>query len=254
MTPVVRQWDQRIKNPMLPQPGSQLSQDNMENLDVEGTIWYQLCVSVEHLNFALDAMYKTRTVYPTAYMTVLRTAYLASVNALWILSGTGRTDRRLRTLRFIAEDTRVHIQAVRELEASEELKSAKQAQLNGLFKQQADLQSVAKELGSTEEVRNMKVNQTSNVAEVAEHFCNSDSSKDLTEAIRFIWRDGSAAAHGQYHFGLSRVKAHEINQGERGARVARLFGDFSRDVGPAFAGIRLILEKSFELYDVACEL
>ena len=68
---------------MSPEPGSSLAADSVAGLSVENPVWYSMCISSEHLDFAIDAMRATSTMYPTAYMTVARTAFVAAVNAVW---------------------------------------------------------------------------------------------------------------------------------------------------------------------------
>lgn len=63
-------WRKCAENPVSAEPGSSLVTDSIEGLRVENPVWYSMCISSEHLDFAIDAMRATSTMYPTAYMTV----------------------------------------------------------------------------------------------------------------------------------------------------------------------------------------
>lgn len=251
LAPKVREWGERIKTPKSPSPGSSLANDRMEKLDVESVIWYALCVSVEHLNLTIDVMHEIGKLYPTAYMTVLRTSFLTSVNALWVLSGKSRVDRRLRALRITADDVNVQIKVIRASPATEDTESAKELSLQRLLDRQDELQAIANELGSTENVRRMRLNQTDIVSDVAEQWNDSEAGEYLGDGFPHIWRTGSAAAHGQYHFGASRVSPEDLMGSEGTSAVARLKGDLANDVGPALAAVFFVLLKAFQIYDSA---
>ncbi len=107
MSLAVKAWRERAENPVTIEPGSSLSADALEGLNVEIPVWYSMCISSEHLDFALDAMRATNTMYPTAYMTVAHTAFIAATNAVWVLTPRKRQECRMRALRFYADDLRV---------------------------------------------------------------------------------------------------------------------------------------------------
>lgn len=244
----VTQWSARTKTPQVPEPGSSLAGDNMDGLDVEAVVWYLMCISVEHVDFAITALVKVGLV-PTAYMSIVRTAYIAGVNALWVLMGKTRRERRLRALRLAAEDLKVQVAAINDFRTGEDTKAAKDQAINDLRARQDALQFIAEELDSTEDVRKMKVDQTGNVATIISESEDTKKDVDFANGLRHIWRSGSAAAHAQHHYGHSRIGRDNVVGKEGGKHVVMLTGDLSKDVGPAIAGAVLTLGRVFELYD-----
>lgn len=248
MSGLVHQWRERIKKPEGPEPDSSLAADEMEELSVEGTVWYLMCVSIEHLDFVFETMIRTRTMYPTIYMTLVRTAYITGVNALWILSGETRKERRQRVLRLKAEDLRVQLTAINGFTTVENSEVTKEQKIQEIRERQAKLQRLATKLGVEEKVQTMRVNQTNVINDTIPAVVREDDGQ-LANALRYIWRSGSAAAHGQYHFGLDRVGPEDVVSSEGGKSTVRLTGSLEGDVGPAVSGAFLVLQRVFELYD-----
>lgn len=247
---VVESWRTRAENPTSPEPGSSLAADSMEGLNVENPVWYSMCISSEHLDFAIDAMRATSTMYPTAYMTVARTAFAAAVNAVWVLAPSSRQERRLRALRLRADDLRAQVTSFRDMRMSEgKATEARTGLLEQLRVRQTGLQRVATALGVEEDVTKMKFNQTKAIDWVAEHMHGVDDDL-LIGATQAIWRSGSAAAHAQYHFGIMRVDQNEVVREEGGGQTMRLRGDLDSDVGPALAAATMTLSEAFRLYDL----
>lgn len=220
----------------------------MDGLDVEAVVWYLMCISVEHVDFAITALVKVGLV-PTAYMSVVRTVYMAGVNALWVLMGKTRRERRLRALRLAAEDLKVQVAAINDFTTVEDTKAAKDQASQDLRARQDALQVIAEELGSTEDVLKMKVDQTGNVATIISESDDTKKDVDFANGLRHIWRSGSAAAHAQHHYGHSRIGRDNVVGMEGGKHVVMLTGDLAKDVGPAIAGAVLTLGRVFELYD-----
>ena len=247
---VVDAWRKRAENPTSPEPGSSLAADSMEGLSVENPIWYSMCISSEHLDFAIDAMRATSTMYPTAYMTVARTAFVAAVNAAWVLAPSARQERRERALRLRADDLRVQMTSFRDMKIPDgKPEEARTGLLEQLRERQAGLQVVATALGMTEDVTKIRFNQTKAIDRVTEHMHGVDDDL-LIGATQAVWRSGSAAAHAQYHFGIMRVDRNEIVRDAGGGSVVRLRGDLESDVGPALAAATMTLSEAFRLYDL----
>lgn len=244
----VEQWRARTKAPQAPEAGSLLAEDNMDGLDVEAVVWYLICISVEHVDFAITALGKVG-LYPTTYMSIIRTAYMASVNALWVLKGKTRRERRLRALRLAAEDLKVQVVAINDFTTGEDTKAAKDEAISDLQNRQDNLQVIAEELGSTEDVRKMKVDQTGNIAAIISGSDETKKDADLANGLRYIWRSGSAAAHAQHHYGHARIGRDDVVGLEGGKHIVRLAGDLAKDVGPAIGGAVLTLSSVFKLYD-----
>lgn len=92
MSTVVEAWRRRAESPEAPESGSSLAADSMDELNVDTLIWYSMCISSEHLDFAIDAMRSTSTMYPTAYMTVARPSSLPSTPSGCWRRRRGRND------------------------------------------------------------------------------------------------------------------------------------------------------------------
>lgn len=243
-------WRRRAENPMSSEPGSSLAADSVDGLSVENPVWYSMCISSEHLDFAIDAMRATSTMYPTAYMTVARTAFVAAVNAVWILAPPTRQERRERALRLRADDLRVQITSFRDMQIPEgKPEEARTGLLGQLRERQANLQKVATALGVQEDVTKMRFHQTGAIDWVAQHMHGVDDDL-LIGATQAIWRSGSAAAHAQYHFGIMRLDRNELIREESGGSIVRLRGDLVNDVGPAIAAATMTLSEAFRLYDL----
>ncbi|WP_417218592.1 hypothetical protein [Arthrobacter sp.] len=247
---VVDAWRRRAENPMSSETGSSLGADSVEGLSVENPVWYSMCISSEHLDFAINAMRATSTMYPSAYMTVARTAFVAAVNAVWVLAPPTRQERRGRALRLRADDLRVQLTSFRDMQIPEgKPEEARTGLLEQLRERQANLQKVATALGVQEDVTKMRFHQTGAIDWVAHHMHGVDDDL-LVGATQAIWRSGSAAAHAQYHFGIMRLDRNELVREESGGSIVRLRGDLDNDVGPAIAAATMTLSEAFRLYDL----
>ena len=250
MSVAVEAWRKRAENPQSPAPGSSLAADSLDGLNLENLIWYSMCISSEHLDFAIDAMRATSTMYPTAYMTVARTAFVAAVNAVWVLAPPSRPLRRRRALELRADDLRTQVAAIRDMRVEKGGPEDSRADLvEQLRERQASLQAVATSLDVELDVTKIRFNQTKAIDWVAEHMHGVDNDL-LIGATQAIWRSGSAAAHAQYQFGVMRMDRSEVIHAEPGSSIVRLRGDLEADVGPALAGATLTLNEAFRLYDL----
>lgn len=227
-----------------------MSADEVPGLSFESHVWYLMCVSSEHLNFALEAMRATKTMYPTAYMTVARTAFLAAVNAVWLLAAQSRQERRERIVKLRADELRVQATSFDTMTVPEGEPERALSDLVGQIRsKQLALQSIATELGISEPVAKMRLNQTRVIDWVATYM-HGEGSELLVGGNQSIWRSGSAASHAQMHFGLMRQEQNEILSDGAGATVLKFRGNLEMDVGPAMVGALLALNEAFRLYDL----
>lgn len=253
MSTAVEAWRRRAENPESPELGSSLAADSVDGLNVENLIWYSMCISSEHLDFAIDAMRATSTMYPTAYMTVARTAFVAAVNAVWVLAPASRQERRERALILRADDLRAQVTFLREMRLPQGVAEKTRAEsIERLRDRQAGLQKVATLLGVKLDVPKIRFNQTAAIDWVAEHMHGTENDL-LVGATQAIWRSSSAAAHAQFQFGIMRMDRSEVLDGESGSSVVRLRGDLETDVGPALAAAFMTLNEAFRLYDLRRE-
>lgn len=247
----VKSWRVRTsEDPIAAQPGSELAGDDIEfvELSVSSLAAYSITVATEHLDFCLSVMAATHTLYPSAYLTVLRTALLTASQAVWVLDPVKRPTRQVRTLRLVADDVRSQLAMTRDAYAvdshTEDLKSQ---EVRRLTARQRRLQEIADQLGLREDVRKMRVNNTEVIEEAAR---SSHEEDDVVGGVNLIWRTGSAAAHGTRSFALLRVLKSGVKESKSGAHFAKLTGDLATDVGPAAAASTMALNRAFELFDL----
>jgi len=249
MAAVATQWQARTIEVPPVDEGSPLAGDNQVGVHVSSVAWYALAVATEHLDFCLTAIRETQTLYPTAYLTVLRTGLLSASNAVWILSPSRRRTRQERTLRIQADDLRSQIAMVRSATALTAAQTEIQsADLAHLQQRQEHLQESANHLGITEQVARMKLNNTMVITTVADQLHAGDDPV-VASGVQLLWRTGSAVAHAQRSHAIRRLARDHNRRNVDGTTTARLRGDLVHDVGPAAAAVALTLSEGFRLYD-----
>jgi len=96
----VELWTERTKTAPVVPVGSALRGDDRPGPTVSNIAWYPLGIAIEHLDFTLSMMRATQAMYPTSYMTTLRTALLTASQAVWVLAPSKRVERRGRAMRL----------------------------------------------------------------------------------------------------------------------------------------------------------
>src|SRR4051794_8201886 len=108
MFPVVEEWCGRItRPPVTPAPGSSLARDDQAycRLPASHLVYGGIVTAVEHLEFFRESFLATaRTLPPTAYFTVLRTALMGVAQALWVLKPADRATRVEHALKIVRDD------------------------------------------------------------------------------------------------------------------------------------------------------
>ncbi|KFF58044.1 hypothetical protein JF66_21590, partial [Cryobacterium sp. MLB-32] len=158
------------EEPSKPERGSPLAGDDagFNELSVSNLASYSMATSTEPLDFCLSMMAKTQTMFPSAYLTVLRTALLTASHAAWILAPKSRQGRQMNALRLTADDVRSQVAMVRTAYVSDaSVGKAKDAELLRLTRHQARLQEIADALGLKSDVTKPLVNNTAIIEEVA---------------------------------------------------------------------------------------
>ncbi|KQO09881.1 hypothetical protein ASF06_06420 [Agreia sp. Leaf244] len=244
------QWQQLFKGaPATIDPGSDLTGDDatFEAFSISNLVGYSLAAATEHLDFTLTAMRETSTLYPTAYLTVLRTSLLAASHAAWILTPTERSERQLRALQFLADDVRTQLVMVREAFASTDAaRTAKGQMIELLLKRQAQLQPISDVLKPGLQVDKCRINNTSIIESVAQA-AHDDGL--VQGGVNHIWRSGSAAALGSRGFATMRLDQNTIIQPPTGGKYSLLRGDLVNDIGPAAAAATLALSFALRMFD-----
>lgn len=190
---VGRPWSTADNTPVA---GSDLALDDAGMFRVSPIACFGVLTAIDHLSFVVDSMMIAglpKQLY--APLTTLRTALLASARVKWMLAPDDTVERQLRCLqvRFVnAREQRKALNAFADgrLEPESELDRA--AQIAALDEQIQTLQAHAVVLGARQ------LNEPPDtVSMLRDHLVDTKSPQGM--AIEFLWRKGSASAHG-YHW------------------------------------------------------
>jgi hypothetical protein len=244
----VELWKERTKTPPSIPAGSALRGDDHPGLTVSNIAWYPLIIAVEHLDFTLSMMRATQTMYPTSYMTTLRTALLTASQAAWVLTPTKRGERQSRAMRLRMQDLDDQLKLVNSAwELTEDQEHTRERDVAELKKQLEECRQLATSLG-LEKSSTAKLNNTDVIADAAKRLHDNPVA---ASGAQLLWRMGSAAAHGQRSYALMRMNRNVVqSEGER--KVMQLRGDLVNDVGPAAAAATLATNEAFRLFDLRC--
>lgn len=246
---LAKMWQERTKqSPPAVKEGSALAGDDRLTVARPSSLaWYLIAVATEHLDFATSAMAATSTLYPTAYLTVLRTALLASTQAVRMLGPAKRIDRQAHAMRLTLEDLSNQLASTNEMTLSDShLHGLQIEQANRLKQEITDLEPHARALGITDnDLRKVKANATEAIAWVAKFMHEQEI---LVNGTRLLWRTGSAVAHGARSHAISRLNQSDLIDGTHGTKYAKLHGDME-DITSAASASVLVLARAFELYD-----
>ncbi|MFD7859787.1 hypothetical protein ACFV6B_36725 [Streptomyces microflavus] len=205
---VVEQWMQRTSGehePEGPEPGSSLAADDrlFPHYPVSSAVWHGLLTAVEHLSFFHTALATSRTMYPAAYFTVLRTALLGSAQAVWVLEPASRAERQKRALTVAATDAREQRKVIAALPARSAAERAEQQTLIG--KQQdilAEIDHAAIRLGFP---AGKGATWSLNATEVIHEAARIALDPDTRDAPQVLWRISSGHVHGHAYSRLLQL-------------------------------------------------
>ena len=244
----VEAWQARTNNaPTIPAK-SALGGDDTPGLVVSNLAWYSLIVAVEHLDFVIACMRATSTMYPTAYMTTLRSALLSASHAVWVLSPVRRAGRRERAMRLQMQDLDDQLKMLRSVWGlSREQETARESDIANLDGQAEANKAIVDRLGLLP-ASLAKLNNTDVVTAVAKQIHDDPIA---ASGVQLLWRTGSAAAHGQRSYATMRMNRNVLlTEGER--KVMQLRGDLTHDVGPAAGAVTIAISEAFRLFDLRC--
>ncbi|WP_312976867.1 hypothetical protein [Corynebacterium sp.] len=106
-------------------------------------------------------MKTTTTMYPTVYMTVACTAFMAVANAVRTLVEPARSRRREQAIRFYADELRVQITKLNALSLPDgDPDTAHASSVQRPRQRQETLQDTAYQLSVTEDVAQIRFNET----------------------------------------------------------------------------------------------
>jgi hypothetical protein len=245
-----RAWDERCRAGMAVQPRSELAHDDARfpELKVSHLVSWSMTVAAEHLNFTTTAMRETETVYPTAYLTVLRTALIGASHAVSVLTPDDRTERLRNALKIQADDDRSQLAMVRnsytESASTEEAKEQLVAQL---LERQTTLQRVADDLGMAIEVKKFQLNNSDLIRDTAASMHDSNM---VRAGVTNAWRTGSTAAHAGRSFAVLRASRANVRRTTGDVSFVELRGDLELDIVPAASAATLALSRAFQLWDL----
>jgi hypothetical protein len=246
MIPEVNHWWQHAQDAPPVEGGSDFANDDVPYLRVSLLAWHSAFVAAEHLHFALTAMRMTRTLYPSANMTSLRTALLASSHAVWVLAPDLREDRQERAMRLQSNDLRDQMAMVRDLATLPDDQAAvRDEELSRLGARLTMHKTVAETLG-LRDAATSRMSDTDVIAWAAKHV-HADDESDLVHASQLLWRFGSSAAHGQRSFALRRLDT--SSKRAAGADTVMTYaGDLASDVVPAASASLATIREAFRLF------
>jgi hypothetical protein len=234
----VVKWIQDIGDPWMksestPAPGSDLADDRKTEPTIVPMTLYGLVTAIDHLGAVVDAMMNSHThdqpMRHYAHLTTLRTTLLASTRVRWVIEPTERGERQLRALRcsfqnLVEQRKAVKASAGAHLDATQE-----QARLKAIASMDAyevKLDARAKALGAT------GVTNPPNMVDMLSGHVASDTW--LGAGVTYLWRSGSAAAHGYHWADLFRPQPGVFNLESFNSA---LYGGF------------IALKHTFELYE-----
>lgn len=256
MGTAVLAWRARIEQPpVFAERGSSLAKDDetYPDMPASAVAYNGILTAVEHLEFFFAALDATRTLYPAAHYTTLRTALMGSAQAVWVLAAGDRTVRRARALRIAVDDLhqeRKMFPDIREFlpEDRHAAIDARIAELDSLL-QKATAAAIGLNLSDTN-VPKWTLNMTDVIRDAAEHVHGKgDENTDIRASTRLLWRTQSGHAHGVPGSRQRLVRQGDPVVNPDGTGWARA-GTTIEDVGVAAGAATLLTSEAWRLYDL----
>ena len=76
----------------------------------------------------------------------------------------------------------------------------------------------------------------------------AEPDRDVRHSVRYLWRVSSAAAHGYYHYALSRVSLPEPGDAHIPPDIAILDAKIDKDVGPLLLTSYVVISRAIRLH------
>lgn len=250
IAPQVKDW---LESPeLLPntQPGSAHKGDEIGWLQPGLSAAYQIQSSLEHLNACLDLVLGHHGFTPVAPLTLGRTAYVSAINATWLLSPNLRKERRTRAFHLKAKEIQEQLNALRDIPAIGGHAEKASTQRMNLEDKRNRLEEIADQFDPTLNVHRSQFIQTRIIETTINEQFGGETEKDeyIRTHIRSLWRMSSAAAHGYYHFALSRTERLEEVQDDIPDDSTLLVPKIDQDIGPLLIVSHLLLNRAIRLY------
>ena len=183
-----------------------------------------------------------------------RTAYTSAINAAWLLHPGSRTERRLRAFTLKAAEVQQELKALVDLpptatEPEAETK-AEDSLRDRLKQQQSELTRIGQAFQPGIDAAEVRFNQTAIIKTVADELFGDEAEpdRDVRHSVRYLWRVSSAAAHGYYHYALSRVSLPEPGDAHIPPDIAILDAKIDKDLGPLLLTSYVVISRAIRLH------
>jgi hypothetical protein len=197
--------DPWIKSEHPPVTGSALAGDDRVRPAVSELARFGIATAIDHLGLVVDAMDSDLPFRHYGPLTALRTTLLAAARTQWLLKPAGRPERRFRACRIEFENLtqqRIATNALTGNQMSSDLVDARDALIALLDNEIHELE------GRASAVRpRANLSRPDDTASIIRTLV--DEHTDEGQAIRHLWRTGSAAAHGFHWANLGSGKFDE---------------------------------------------
>ncbi|MFF4433848.1 hypothetical protein ACFYZ4_32415 [Streptomyces sp. NPDC001513] len=250
MDEIVQSWEKRTSGstPERIDPGSSLGADDrlFPEFTVSSAAWHGLVTAVEHTGFTFTALSATRTMYPSAYYTVLRTALLGAAQAVWVLAPASREERQKRALTIAATNTDERRKFVNDLPAAtDELRALRDAEAAKQEQVLLDIDAAAQRLGYPAGKGALwRVNATDVIKKAA--IVALDPA--VRDAPLMLWRMTSGHVHGHAYTRWLQIERENILQGANGTSWVRATADLD-EVGPVAAACVMLTSTAWKQWD-----
>lgn len=197
MWPTLDQWRERFRKPMVPQSGSLLDVDDRAwpRAPLSTIAASKLAIAVDHLQ-AGRVLVEAQSLHPAATFTLARSALLCSSQALWLLGPNEPALRQRRGIYAVQEGDEEHSRFLRDV------LQVPGALPDEIARVQAVLAERATDAVAAAEATGVRPGGTSgmDVIRWAAQFMQPHN-PDWALQAAWMWRAGSAAAHG-HQYGL----------------------------------------------------
>lgn len=252
MLPTIEAWfDRTGRVPVTPKSGSSLARDDQaySRMPPSHLAYGGIVTATEHLELFRVGYQASRTLYPSSYFTLLRTALMGSTQALWVLKPP-RNDRIKNALQLAREDIRQSMNLLREDPPVElGLADGIAAARTDLDKRLGELQDAAAAAGfDPAEVPGWRLNMTDVIKHVSE-LVHADA--NTRHGVSLLWRLQSGHAHSTPSARLRQIQTDQVQQHPDDMLTGPAAANFA-EVGSAAAASVLFLSEAWRLYDLRC--
>lgn len=257
MFPLVEGWAKLTRTvPQTPTAGSSLAKDDAffppqppSHLAYAGMV-----TATEHLELFRIAFLASRTLYPSAYFTLLRSALMGSAQAIWVLRASPRTKRVENALRLVRDDLKQRKGMLQEPPATIDLDAgALEGARDRLAEWLGWVQDAAGRIGlDRSAVPAWRLSMTDVIKKAGElvHRGSEDDAA-IQYGTSLMWRMQSGHAHGTPSARLTQIRPEEVIKRLDGTNWAKATTSMA-DVGTAASAAVMLLDEAWKTYDNRC--